>query len=142
MFSDEAINGYDAVAYFTKNKAVIGDDAFSYQWNGANWYFTNEENKNIFAENPIKYAPQYRGHCAFAVSKGFTADSNPNTFKILEGKLYLFDSESVKINWEADLSESLLKGEKNWNKINLLAKDFTGNSDLGTFLNRYLIIVG
>ncbi|WP_431125456.1 YHS domain-containing (seleno)protein [Flagellimonas flava] len=114
MFSNEAINGYDPVAYFKENKAVPGNEAITYQWNHADWSFSSEENKALFAENPEKYAPQYGGFCAFAVSKGFTANSNPNTYEILDGKLYLFDSEDIKADWKANSEESLRKGDTNW----------------------------
>lgn len=114
MFSNQAINGYDAIAYFTENKAVPGNEAYSYNWKGADWNFSSEENKKLFSENPEKYAPQYGGYCSFAVSKGFTANTDPNTFEIIEEKLYLFDGESVKEDWKANLKENLQKCEMNW----------------------------
>ena len=89
MFGNEAINGYDAVAYFTKEQAVKGDKTFSQNWKGANWYFSSAENLNLFKSNPEKYAPQFGGYCAFAVNKGFTANSDPNAFKIINDKLYM-----------------------------------------------------
>lgn len=114
MLSNEAINGYDPVAYFKEDKAVVGNTEITYQWKNADWSFSNEENKELFVKNPEKYAPQYGGFCAFAVTKGFTANSDPNTFEIIDDKLYLFDSEDVKADWRANLEESLQKGNANW----------------------------
>lgn len=114
MFSSQAINGYDAVAYFTEDKAVLGNEAYSYNWKNADWYFSSEDNKQLFLENPEKYAPQYGGYCAFAVSKGFTANTDPGTFEMINGKLYLFDSEVVKTDWKENLKENLQKCEANW----------------------------
>jgi YHS domain-containing protein len=114
MFSNEAINGYDAVSYHTESKAVIGETAYSYQWRNGNWLFSSEENQKLFKENPEKYSPQYGGYCAFAVSKGFTANSNPNAFEIIDGKLYLFADEGMKSNWKENQKENLLKCEENW----------------------------
>ena len=114
MFSKQAINGYDAVAYFTVNKAVLGNNAYSYKWKNADWNFSSEENKNLFIENPEKYAPQYGGYCAFAVSKGFTANTDPNSFEIIDGKLYLFADEGVKSDWKENQTENLQKCNANW----------------------------
>lgn len=114
MFSSQAINGFDPVAYFKENKAVPGNETYSFHWKNADWSFSSKENKKLFAENPEKYAPQYGGYCAFAVSKGFTANTDPNSFEISDGKLYLFDGESVKADWKANQEENLQKGELNW----------------------------
>ncbi len=114
MFSNEAINGYDAVSYFTEKKAVLGDKAFSYNWKNADWHFTTEKNKALFVKNPEKYAPQYGGYCALAVSKGFTANADPNSIKIIDGKLYLFADEGVKEDWMNNYEENIIKGKENW----------------------------
>ena len=114
MFSNEAVNGYDVVAYFTENKAVVGNETYSFKWKNANWNFSSEENKNLFIQNPGKYIPQYGGYCAFAISKGFTANTNPNSFEVIDDKLYLFDGESVKADWKENLEENLQKSELNW----------------------------
>ncbi|MGH1365992.1 MAG: YHS domain-containing (seleno)protein [Calditrichia bacterium] len=116
MFSNEAINGYDPVAYFTKQMAVIGDEKHTYSWRDAAWYFSSEENKNLFINNPEKFAPQFGGFCAFAVSKGFTANSSANSFEIIDHKLYLFNGEDVKTEWKANFAENLAKCEANWDK--------------------------
>ncbi|MFY0600790.1 MAG: YHS domain protein [Cyclobacteriaceae bacterium] len=115
MFSNEAINGYDPVAYFTRGEAIVGNDSYSYEWKGANWVFSSEENKTQFMENPEMYTPQFGGYCAFATSKGFTANTDPNAFEIINNKLYLFADEGVKASWMESQAENLLKSEKNWN---------------------------
>ena len=116
MFSNEAINGYDAVAYFIEKKAVLGTESYSFNWRNANWHFSSEKNKNMFTENPEKYAPKYGGYCAFAVSKGFTANTDPNSFEIIDDRLYLFDGDAMKTDWKKNLKENLKKCETNWNK--------------------------
>ena len=57
-----AIKGYDPVAYHTEGRAVKGNKNFSYNWNDAEWYFANAENRDLFAANPERYAPQYGGY--------------------------------------------------------------------------------
>lgn len=57
-----AIEGYDTVAYFTENAAIKGRPEFRFRWKNAEWHFASAENKNLFADNPRKYAPQYGGY--------------------------------------------------------------------------------
>ncbi|HCA57523.1 MAG TPA: YHS domain-containing protein, partial [Blastocatellia bacterium] len=75
------LRGYDAVAYFAVNSAVKGNAQFEYVWNGVKWHFSSEENRKAFQQNPEKYAPQYGGYCAYAVSKNYTADGDPEAWK-------------------------------------------------------------
>ncbi|GAL19227.1 hypothetical protein JCM19235_2650 [Vibrio maritimus] len=76
-FFGKAIRGYDPVAYFTEGKPVKGDSDYTYSWNDAEWYFSSQENLSLFTANPEKYAPQYGGYCAWAVSKAIPRKSIP-----------------------------------------------------------------
>jgi YHS domain-containing protein len=114
MFGNEAINGYDPVAYFTSDKAIIGNKTFTHSWKDATWYFSSQENLDLFKTSPEKYAPQFGGYCAFAVSKGFTANTDPEAFKIIDGKLYLCADKEMLNNWMQEGEESRRKLEDNW----------------------------
>jgi len=57
-----AIKGYDTVAYHTEGRAVKGHRKYSHTWNDAKWYFSSAENRNLFAADPERYAPQYGGY--------------------------------------------------------------------------------
>ena len=109
-----ALKGFDAVAYFVVERAVEGDPKYEVAWNGAKWLFSNAENLQKFKQNPEAYAPQYGGYCSYAVSKGYTADGDPNAWKVVDGKLYLNYSPEVKEIWEKDQHENIKKGEQNW----------------------------
>ncbi len=86
-----ANNGYDVVNYFTTNTAARGSIEFSTDYHGATYYFINTDNLNSFKENPTAYLPQFDGYCAFAVAKmNKKVPANPETFRIDDGKLYLF----------------------------------------------------
>ena len=98
-----AIKGYDAVSYFTEMKPMIGKSDFSYEWNGAKWQFTSEKNLDLFKANPGKYAPQYGGYCAYAVSKNMLAPVDPTAWTVVDGKLYLNNSGKVKKMWKEDI---------------------------------------
>ncbi len=109
-----ALEGTDPVAYFTVGKPVEGSSDFAYEWNGAEWHFASAENRDMFAADPEKYAPQYGGYCAWAVSQGYTASTDPDAWKIVDGKLYLNYSKGVQERWQKDVSGNIAKGDENW----------------------------
>lgn len=109
-----AVKGFDMVAYFTEQTPVEGNPQFSFIWNGAKWYFSSAENMEKFKAAPETYAPQFGGYCSFAVSKGYTADGDPNAWNIVGGKLYLNYNQEVKKMWEAEQEKRIKDGEKNW----------------------------
>jgi YHS domain-containing protein len=57
-----AIKGFDTVAYFTLNRPVKGNKKLAFAWNGATWWFSNKEHRELFVKNPEKYTPQYGGY--------------------------------------------------------------------------------
>ena len=114
LLSNTAISGYDSVAYFTQNKPVKGSGEFSYSYKGANWTFSSQENLDAFKANPEKYAPQYGGYCAWAVSQGYIASTDPHAWTIVDDKLYLNYSKSVRQQWRPDAKNNIVKGDKNW----------------------------
>lgn len=112
-----AIKGIDPVAYFTEGKPTKGTRKYTYEWNGAEWRFSSEENLALFQENPEKYSPQFGGYCAWAVSQGYTASINPDAWTIVNEKLYLNYSLSVQKKWSKDIPGNIEKAEKNWPKL-------------------------
>lgn len=114
VFSDKAIRGYDTVTYFTENKPVEGSDEFTVEYQGATWLFSSQENKELFEAEPTKYAPQYGGYCAYAVSQNKTASIKPELFTIHDGKLYLNYSKSVNEKWLKNKESFIQDADKNW----------------------------
>ncbi len=114
MFSDLALEGHDPVAYFTEEKAVLGSSSHEFEWRNAKWHFSSEANKSAFMAEPEKYAPQFGGYCAFAVSKGFTAKAEINCFEMVEDRLFLFNAEEVRNQWKDKIDENLLLARENW----------------------------
>ena len=112
-----AVKGYDVVAYFKENKPVKGNKEFQYEWMGAGWQFSSAANRDLFAANPGKYAPQYGGYCAFGVSEGHKAPVDPNVWKVVDGKLYLNYDESLVKEWRKDIPGRIAKADKNWMKV-------------------------
>lgn len=112
-----AIRGYDPVAYFTENKPVKGSKEFLFEHNGAKWLFSSQEHLDAFKANPEKYAPQYGGYCAYAVSNGSTASIKPEFFTIHNDKLYLNYSKSVNDKWFKDKDEYIREADSHWPKL-------------------------
>ncbi len=115
--SDLAASGYDVVSYHTEGRPVEGSDAFTAEYDGAVWRFASAENRAAFTANPAQYAPQYGGYCAWAVSQGYTASTDPAAWKIVDGKLYLNYSRSVQQRWEQDIPGNIAAGNANWPKV-------------------------
>ncbi len=117
LFSDKAIKGYDTVAYFTEGKPVEGSSDFTTEYNEATWQFSSQGNLELFLANPEKYAPQYGGYCAYAVSQGQTASIKPELFTIHEGKLYLNYNESINQRWLKNKEAFIIDADQNWPKL-------------------------
>jgi YHS domain-containing protein len=113
-FGNLAIDGYDPVAYFTDGKPVPGAKEWTQAWQGANWRFATQEHRDLFAANPGKYAPQYGGYCAWAVSQGYTADVDPAAWAIVDDKLYLNYDLEIRSKWMAQQAELITKADANW----------------------------
>ncbi len=109
-----ALRGYDAVAYFREGAAAEGRAEFAHEWNGARWLFKSAENRDAFAREPGVFAPQYGGYCSYAVAHGYTADADPEAWKVVDGKLYLNYNGDVRRLWEHDIPGFLQKSEQNW----------------------------
>jgi YHS domain-containing protein len=116
IFADggSAINGYDPVAYFTQSAPVQGSDEFTSDYEGALFKFSSADNKAMFDADPLKFAPQYGGYCAYAVSKGSTATTSPDAWSIVDGKLYLNFNTTVRGIWSEDIPGNISKADNNW----------------------------
>lgn len=109
-----AVGGYDPVAYFEDGRPVPGDPAYTFVWNGALWRFASQAHLDQFRSDPTRYAPQFGGYCAWAVSRGYTASGDPNAWRIVDGRLYLNYDREVQRTWEQDVPGNIAKGQANW----------------------------
>lgn len=117
LFGGLAIDGYDPVAYFTDGRPVEGSREHVFDWNGATWRFASAAHRELFVQAPEKYAPQYGGYCAWAVSQGYTAGIDPQAFRIENGRLFLNYSPEVQKQWSSDIPGNVAKGDANWPKL-------------------------
>jgi YHS domain-containing protein len=120
-----AIGGYDVISYFTANKAAKGSEKFATIFNDVKYHFTSAKNREAFLEHPQKYLPQCDGFCAWGVAEKNTKfPINPETFKIVDGKLYLFfngDFQGSPFNtltvWNKEEQRLLGVLQPNWDKL-------------------------
>ena len=118
-FGNVAILGYDPVAYFTDGRAVQGSPEIKQSWLGATWHFASAEHRDLFKAAPMSYAPQYGGFCAGSVSVGLITDNiDPNSWRIIDGKLYLFGgSGGLEQDFDPAASQILAGAEARWPEV-------------------------
>jgi hypothetical protein len=93
---DAALRGYDPVAYFTDQKPVKGSPAHQAEYKGSKFDFASRAHRDAFVAEPAKCAPQYGGYCAFGMSNGYKAATDPAAFRVVDGKLYLNYNRDVQ----------------------------------------------
>lgn len=117
-FSNQALSGYDTVAYFTDGKPVKGKPEFKTEYKGAEWLFVSQANLDAFKANPDQYAPQYGGYCAYAVgAKNALVSADPEAWKIVDGKLYLNYDKDIQQIWVKDQAKYISEADANWPKL-------------------------
>ena len=109
-----AIQGYDPVAFFTDNKPVKGLSELPARHNGALYYFASKEHRELFQNDPARYAPAFGGYCAYGVSKGKLVEIDVDAFQIVNGRLLLQYSKGVRDDFNKDTKVNLAKAEQNW----------------------------
>lgn len=114
-FDETALKGYDTSAYFTRAQPVEGDKQFALEWKGAQWHFADARSRDLFKENPDKYAPQYGGYCSNQMSLGNIADVDPGVWLIHKDKLYFFGHQAGKDRWQATGIDARIKdADQHW----------------------------
>ncbi len=113
-FNNKAVGGYDVITYFDQEKPVEGDSKYSFVYQGADWHFSSQGNLEKFKANPTKYAPQYGGYCAWAMSNDKAAPGNPPFWTIYNDKLYLNYDLKILDKWRADKDGFIKKADAHW----------------------------
>ena len=115
-----AIEGYDPVSFFNR-KPLEGKSEFEAAYRGVIYRFASAANRNTFKELPEKYEPAFGGWCAYAMGEsGDKVKIDPETFKIFDGKLYLFYNfwgNNTLTEWNTNEKLLKSKAEQNWKKF-------------------------
>lgn len=118
------IYGYDPVSYFTEAVPQMGQGQYEYIWKNVPWYFATAANRDIFKSAPEIYAPQFGGHGAMGVARGYVSDSDPKIYVVFKQRLYLFYSASTREAFLLSPDEAASQAEARWPQ---LSKDLSIN---------------
>jgi len=114
----QALQGHDTTAYFRNGQPEQGAKQFTHRWKGAVWRFASRADRDAFAADPSRYAPQYGGHCANAMSLGLVEPGKARIWKIIRGKLYVFYAERGRRRWsQPDVDDLIRRAEANWRRL-------------------------
>lgn len=113
-----AVSGYDTVSYFQgSGKPVKGSARYKVEYDGAEWHFSSQANADKFKADPAAYAPQYGGHCAWAMARGSLAPGDATLYRIVDGKLYLNFNRDVQAMWVKDIAGFIAKANIAWAEL-------------------------
>jgi hypothetical protein len=109
-----ALRGYDPVGYFTDSRPIQGSPRYWYEFDDTVYLFATAEHRDIFIADPDHYAPQYRGYCAMSVAFGGHDEGLPDTWEILDNKLYVFGKPNGPRDFDTDPPGIIARGRVNW----------------------------
>jgi len=112
-----AVKGYDVVGYFEQKEPMKGDPKYSYVYKGARYRFISAGHLDLFAKNPEAYLPQYGGYCTVGASMGHKADIDPESWAVINGKLYLNSSKGAQKLFIKDPRSAIKQADQNWAKL-------------------------
>lgn len=108
------LKGHDVVAYFTLGRHLPGSRTFQSQYEGVSFRFANAEHKALFGAAPQKYLPQYGGFCANGIVYGIPWGGDADTWRIIDGKLYIFGGAGSRDAFLLDLPRNRSLAEGYW----------------------------
>jgi YHS domain-containing protein len=112
-----ALQGFDAVAYFTDGQPKKGDPQFQTKLHGVTYYFASAEHLKNFKANPNAYLPQFGGFCAMGTAMNRKFEGDPNVWKIVDSKLFLNVNPDVGRRWSQDIPGNVARADDNWPQI-------------------------
>jgi YHS domain-containing protein len=108
------LKGHDVVAYFTQNKHALGQAQFSSVFEGITFRFASAQHKALFDANPKMYQPEYGGFCANGIVYGIPWGGDADSWRMVNGKLYIFGGQGSKDGFEIDVPRNIALADKYW----------------------------
>lgn len=109
-----ALGGYDPIAYFESGKPTPGMAALSATYHGAHYLFATAAHRRTFLANPARYVPEFGGFCATGTAFGEKVDVDPQTGKVVAGRLYLNNGPRALQIFDKDQAGIIGKARANW----------------------------
>ncbi len=115
------VGRYDPVSYHSHKAPTEGEMEWAYEYKGIKYFFASEDNLDQFKLTPEHFEPQFGGWCAYAMAEtGEKVQVDPETFKIIEGKLYLFYNfyfTNTLKKWNKDEERLKSSAKENWSLV-------------------------
>jgi YHS domain-containing protein len=108
------LKGFDVVSYFVDNKHAMGTPQHKSLYKGVTFHFASAEHKALFDKEPAKYLPQYGGYCANGIVYGIPWGGDGDTWKMIDGKLYIFGGAGSRDGFVIDEKNNLALADKYW----------------------------
>lgn len=108
------LQGADVVAYFTEGRHRPGDPRFASTHEGVTLHFASAAHKALFDAEPAKYLPQYGGYCANGIAYGIPWGGDADSWRIIDGRLYIFGGQGSKDAFELDVPGNMALAERYW----------------------------
>jgi YHS domain-containing protein len=118
------LKGADVVAYFVDGKYLDGKPQFTSKYEDVTFRFASAEHKALFDKEPGKYLPQFGGYCANGIAYAIPWGGDADTWKIIDGKLYIFGGQASQDAFELDEKKNLALAESYWKE------EVAGNNSL------------
>lgn len=106
--------GHDVVSYFTDGRHAMGSPAHKSVHKGVTFRFASAEHKKLFDAAPEKYIPQFGGYCANGIVYGIPWGGDADTWRIIDGKLYIFGGAGSRDAFLVDERANLALARKYW----------------------------
>ncbi len=108
------LKGHDVVAYFTQGQHVLGNPQFTSVYEGVAFRFASAQHKALFDATPARYLPQYGGYCANGILYGIPWGGDADTWRMVDGKLYIFGGAASKAGFELDVPGNITLADRYW----------------------------
>ena len=108
------LDGHDVVAYFTLGRHAMGSAQHKSMHQGVTFYFASAEHKALFDQAPARYLPQYGGFCANGIGYGIPWGGDADTWRVFDGKLYIFGGAGSRAAFELDRAGNLALADQYW----------------------------
>ncbi len=108
------LKGADVVAYFTQGKFVQGSPQFTSHFEDVSFRFANAEHKALFDAAPQRYLPQFGGFCANGIAYAIPWGGDADTWRIIDGKLYIFGGQGSLDAFELDVAGNMKLANQFW----------------------------
>ncbi len=106
--------GHDVVSYFTEGRHQRGVPAIKTVYKDVTFRFASAEHKNLFDAQPEKYIPQFGGYCANGIAYAIPWGGDADTWRIIDGKLYIFGGRGSQEAFELDIPGNLALANRYW----------------------------